>query len=69
MGVDLCKFCKESKCEKGEREDRGSCWYEGFKRVLDFEGVEFWGEVVWEGPVSLNLASHQDPWTLRKCSV
>ena len=40
MGVDLCKFCKESKCEKGEREDRGSCPLLVFKRVLNFEEVD-----------------------------
>ena len=36
---------------------RGSCWYDGFERVLDLERVEFWGEVLWESPMSTNLAS------------
>ena len=37
--------------------ERGSCSLYGFERVLNLERVEFWGEVLWEGPMSTNLAS------------
>ena len=36
---------------------RGSCPQYEFERVLNLERVEFWGEVLWEGPMSINLAS------------
>ena len=36
---------------------RGSCPQLEFERVLNLERVEFWGEVLWEGPMSINLAS------------
>ena len=40
---------------------RGSCPQYGFERVLNLEEVEFWGEVLWEGPMSTNLASLLSP--------
>ena len=36
---------------------RGKCPQLEFERVLNLERVEFWGVVLWEGPMSINLAS------------
>ena len=43
---------------------RGSCPQYEFERVLNLEEVEFWGEVLWEGPMSTNLASLLRYWVV-----
>ena len=46
-GSGLCEILKNVKVGKNAKSERGKCPQYGFERVLNFEEVEFWGEVLW----------------------
>ena len=60
-GSGLCEILKNVKVGKNAKSERGKCPQYGFERVLNLDEVEFWGEVLWEGPMSINLASLLSP--------
>ena len=58
----LWKIWKSQSPKRVKGKGRGSCPQYEFERVLNLERVEFWGEVLWEGPMSINLASLLSYW-------